>query len=36
MGYISLKLMANMSWLELGNDAFYLIGFAVFQCVEYH
>jgi hypothetical protein len=22
-------------WLELTNDAFYLIGSAVFQCVEY-
>jgi hypothetical protein len=23
-------------WLELANDAFYLIGAAVFQCMEYH
>jgi hypothetical protein len=23
-------------WLELANDAFYLIGSAVFQCIEYH
>jgi hypothetical protein len=23
-------------WLELTNDAFYLIGSAAFQCVEYH
>jgi hypothetical protein len=23
-------------WLELANDAFYLIGSAVFQCMEYH
>jgi hypothetical protein len=23
-------------WLELANDAFYLIGSAVFQCMEHH
>jgi hypothetical protein len=23
-------------WLELANDAFYLIGSAVFQCMDYH
>jgi hypothetical protein len=34
---VTLNYMANNpSWLELANDAFYLIGSAVFQCTEYH
>jgi hypothetical protein len=28
--------VANMGRLELVNDAFYLIGSAVFQCMKYH
>jgi hypothetical protein len=28
--------LTTSDWLELANDAFYLIGSAVFQCMEYH
>jgi hypothetical protein len=28
--------LANNAWLELANNAFYLITSAVFQCMEYH
>jgi hypothetical protein len=28
--------MANMGWLEMVNDAFYLIDSAGFLCMEYH
>jgi hypothetical protein len=39
---LRLKLAASVTtltkpgWLELANDAFYLIGSAVFQCIEDH
>jgi hypothetical protein len=33
----SLNYLANKAWLAAaGSNAFYLIGFAVFQCMEYH
>jgi hypothetical protein len=35
-GEVGLNEVANVGWLELVNDAFYLIGSAVFQCMEYH
>jgi hypothetical protein len=28
--------IVSAGWLEMANDAFYLIGSAVFQCMEYH
>jgi hypothetical protein len=33
---VNITTLTMPDWLELANDAFYLIGSAVFQCVEYH
>jgi hypothetical protein len=35
-GNVSLNGVVNTGWLELVNDAFYLIGSAVFQRMQYH
>jgi hypothetical protein len=32
----SVTTLTKPGWLELANDAFYLIGSAVFQSMEYH
>jgi hypothetical protein len=32
----SVTTLTTPGWLELANDAFYLIGSAVFQYMEYH
>jgi hypothetical protein len=32
----SANCLTTLGWLELANDAFYLIGLAVFQYMEYH
>jgi hypothetical protein len=31
-----IRVIVSAGWLEMANDAFYLIGSAVFQCMEYH
>jgi hypothetical protein len=35
MAKLSLNILADMAWMELPNDAFCVIGFAVFRCLKH-